>query len=183
MVINQQTEERLKSVYPDLAVRWRRVAADLWSIHRVQIKITDGMRSFGEQWAIWGLGRKKEKNGKWIIVDPSKIRTHAMPGLSFHNYGLAIDSAFSGPDPYLEKLSYKDRNFLWGEYGRFVIAHGMRWGGDWNGNGRVDSKDWDKPHCELSYGMSIHEAQSLWEYNGLKSVWSKIDRIIENGGL
>jgi peptidoglycan LD-endopeptidase CwlK len=179
MTIDSRSEEKLATVFPDIAVRWRRVAQDMWDTHKKQIRVTDGIRGFAEQWAIYALGRKKDKNGLWVVVDRKAVRTDARPGTSWHNYGLAIDICFMGGDPYLDKLPGKERDFLFEEYGRFVKAHGMQWGGDFNQNGKKDREDYDRPHCQLKYGLSIHEVQSLFEFGGIKAVWAKCNQILE----
>ena len=175
------TDQELAKVFPDLAVRWRRVAEDMWNNHQKRIRVIEGLRTFARQWELYGQGRKKEKNGLWLVTDKSKIVTNAVPGLSMHQYGLAIDSGFVGPDPYLEKLPKAEAKFLWKEYGRFVMAHGMEWGGDWNGNGKEDRNDWDRPHCQLRYGLSISAIQSLHDFNGVKAVWAKCKALVQCG--
>jgi len=176
----EQTDQKLAQVYPDLATRWRKAAQSFFELHKMEPKIVDGLRSFETQFGYWKIGRKlvdgkwtivgKVVDGKWTIV--GKVVTHALPALSFHPYGLAIDSAFSGPDPYLEKMAPEKAQFYWNEYGRFVKAFGMVWGGDWEGAKK------DQAHCQMSYTLSIHDVQVLYEYGGLKAVWNKCDQII-----
>lgn len=173
------TDEKLAKVFPDLAVRWRRVAEDMWNAHQMRIRVTDGLRNFGTQWELFARGRKKLKTGQWVIVDKKLVVTNAMPGLSLHQYGLAIDVCFVGADPYLDKLPRPQADFYWAEYGRFCKAHGLQWGGDFNGNNIKDKEDFDRPHCQMKYGMSIHEIQQLFEYGGIKSVWYKCNQILE----
>lgn len=176
MNVSEETENILASVFPDLAVRWRRVAQDLFQFYGVRLKATSGFRSTALQWALYGQGRQKEKSGAWVVVDEKKVVTNALPLQSLHNYGLAMDSAFSGIDPYLENIKPKERGeFLWNEYGRFVKAHGMEWGGDFK------SKP-DRPHCQMRYGMSVPQIQKLFEYGGLKAVHAKCQKLINDFG-
>lgn len=162
-------------MYPDVASRWRRVANDLWMLHKVKIKVTEGMRDYPTQWALYAKGRTKDTAGKWIVVNPKEVRTNAMAGHSYHAFGLALDSCFQGPDPYLEKMPKKEADFLWGEYGRLVKAHGMKWGGDFKSL-------IDKPHCEMPYGMTLLEIQFIYEFAGIKGVWYKCNLLL-NGGV
>lgn len=165
MMPDPVSESRLKLVIPDLAIRWRKVAQSMWDQHERQLRVTDGYRSFGDQWKYFGYGRLKDKNGDWVICDAAKVVTHAMPGTSFHNYGMALDSCFMGDDAYL----YKDPHghYLWEEYGKFCAENSLIWGGLWKGMKN------DRPHCEINYGLSIHAVQILYEDNGLTGVWNK----------
>lgn len=165
MIPDPVSESRLKLVLPDLAIRWRRVAQAMWNQHERQMRVTDGYRSFGDQWKYWSAGRLKDKNGDWIICDGAKVITHALPGESFHNYGLALDSCFMGDDAYLGKDPHGHN--LWEEYGRLCLENSLVWGGNWKGMRN------DRPHCEITYGLSIHAVQILYEDGGLKAVWNK----------
>lgn len=174
MNYDSSTESKLLSVFPGLASIWRAVAQEMWDLHQVQIKVTEGLRTFSQQWDCWHQGRLKDKGGEWVICDIRKVVTYAMPGKSFHQYGLAIDSAFMGSDPYLSTIVEKDSQFLWNEYGRLCKKHGLVWGGDF--------KHADRPHCENSYGLSLIELQILYEDKGLKGLWNKCKILSECGG-
>jgi peptidoglycan L-alanyl-D-glutamate endopeptidase CwlK len=173
--IDKATEEKLSSVYPELASRWRMVAQKMWDAHRVIIRVTDGLREFEEQLKVWSKGRVKGAGGKWYISDIKKVVTHAMPGQSYHQYGLAIDSCFQGSDPFLEKIDRKDATLLWNAYGRFCKEVGLEWGGEW-----VGSKN-DRPHCQLSYGLNILSLNCLYEEGGIESVWNKCKALANCG--
>lgn len=176
MIDDPYTETRLALVYPDLAKRWTRVRESMWVAHNVQLRAADGLRTYSQQWAIWCEGRLKEKNGTWVICDERLVTTHAKPGESWHNFGLAIDSAFMGDDPYLTKLSDVQSMLLWNDYGKYCQEFGLIWGGNW------PEKKKDRPHCQITYGMSIHTAQMLYENAGIKSVWNACNKRMECGG-
>lgn len=167
-------DQILALVYPDLAVRWRRVYSDLLRLYNKAIKPTEGLRSEARQLQLWQQGRKLI-NGTWKVIGPTVTR--ARPGDSIHLYGLALDSCFTGADPYLTKLEKKERDFLWHEYGRLCQAHGLVWGGDWNGNGIEDKNDFDKPHCQITYGLTLDQIKELYHFNKNLAVWHKIDQI------
>lgn len=173
MIYDRKTEERLETVMPVLSTRWKQVAKDMWDLHKIQIKVTCGMRTFSEQWGEWGKGRLKEKNGTWVICDIRKVVTYAKPGQSYHNYGLALDSCFMGSDPFLERIDKGDAIKLWNEYGRLCKVNGLEWGGDW--------KRPDRPHCELTFGQSYHDVQIVYENLGLKAVWAKCEALSKCG--
>lgn len=165
-----ESEKSLDSVFPGVATLWRRVACDMLEIYRMPMRATSGLRSVAMQWAIYGKGRSKLPNGTWIISDASAVVSYSEPFKSWHNYGLAIDACFTGKDPYLEQMLPERAQFLWNEYGRFLKAHGLEWGGDFHFHP-------DRPHAQMRYGMSLGEARSLYEFGGLKAVFHKCEKI------
>lgn len=173
MIYDAITEERLSCVFMPLAYQWRLVAQQMWADHQVQIKVSCGLRTFAQQWGVYQKGRLKDESGGWMICDIKKVVTYALPGQSFHQYGLAIDSAFMGSDPFLEKIDQKEAKFLWSEYGRICKLNSLMWGGDW--------KFPDRPHCQMTFGLNFHELQILYEDNGLKGVWSKCTNLAKCG--
>lgn len=175
MVEDIVTDGRLKQVLPDVSYRWLLVRKQMWDTHQIQIRVTDGFRDYAQQWSLYLEGRKKDQNNQYVIVDPKKVVTHARGGESFHNFGLALDSAFMGDDPYLAKLPRKDSDFLWSEYGKICKVHCLEWGGDWTG-----AKN-DRPHCEKTYGMSLHDAQIAYEDDGIRGVFEKCTQLMSCG--
>jgi D-alanyl-D-alanine carboxypeptidase len=164
MILDPKSLLILKEVHPELALRFIHAAQDIYSNIGRQIKVVDGYRSFKEQSQIWRKGRIL-KDGKWILIDPKSRVTDARPGLSLHNYGLSIDGAFAGGDPYLKNLPKEESIILWDKYGKYVELNGMIWGGRF--------KIVDKPHCEMSFGLSIHQIQIIFQDKGIRGVWDK----------
>ncbi len=88
--MDSHSEALLSLVFPPLAAGVRQMAGILAAeLPAVTIRAVQGLRTWPEQWALWFKGR--DANGK--IVDPSQVVTHAKPGSSYHNYGLAVDVA------------------------------------------------------------------------------------------
>ncbi len=164
MTFEESDVEKLSKIYPDLAERWKKLAVDMHEATGRKIKIVQGYRSFGEQLEYYKHGRVFQ-NGQWKVIDPNLVITNAEPGSSLHNYGLAIDSAFTGGDPYLKRTEKLESQLLWNEFGKYVEAHGMIWGGRWD-KGLVDST-----HCEIKYGMNLVDIRYLFQDNGLNAVW------------
>lgn len=158
MDIDPVSTQRLGLVYPDLAVRWRRVAEDFWTAHNLKLKVAQGLRTIEEQAALYAQGRTL----------PGKIVTYSKPGDSMHPFGLAIDSCFAGADPFLEHEPQSE--FLWREYGRIATAHGLTWGGAW-------SRFVDRPHVQMTYGLALPEIKELYAYKEIASVWAKCDQM------
>lgn len=79
----------------------------------IDVLVTCGFRTNAEQALLWAKGRDV----------PGKIVTNARPGLSAHNYGLAVDvvpivhgkADWSGDDP------------LWQEIAASGQARGLQW--------------------------------------------------------
>lgn len=158
MILDQASEEKIKFLYPDLQVRIRRVYEDMFRIHSLKMRLTEGMRSLQRQKELYAQGR----------TIPGRVVTNSRPGYSFHHYGLAFDSCFVGPDPYLEKDPLGP--FLWQEFGKYAVAHGLVWGGDFK---TVK----DKPHCQITYGLSIVECLDLYKLGGMKAVFEQVDSL------
>lgn len=160
-------------LYPDLLPRIARIQADAQRVTGYQTRLTDGGRSYSSQAARYAIGRTVVGEG----VDKSHplglIVTNASPGLSWHQYGLAADCCFVGKDPYLEQLAESDPKaaaYSWTQFGVLVKAYGFRWGGEFH-------LLVDRPHIELTYGLTIHEAIELYRNGGIKGVWTQIDKI------
>lgn len=110
--------------------------------------ITQGFRSKEEQDKIYAQGR----------TTPGKIVTNAKGGHSMHNYGLAIDFALLTPDgkkAVWDTYSDFDKDGMpdWSEVVEEAKKLGFVWGGDWK-------SFVDKPHLEMTGGLSIQDLQS-----------------------
>src|SRR5262245_49894508 len=78
------TEERLSLVHPGLGSRGRTLMA-LCAQAGIAILVTQGLRTWKEQDALYAKGRTAPPIGKKYIV------TNAKGGSSWHNFGLAFD--------------------------------------------------------------------------------------------
>lgn len=119
------------------------------------IKTYSGLRTFGEQDALFAKGR--DLYGK--VLDKKKIVTKARGGQSMHNYGLATDSAFLKdpdnpkggiywPDKYdPEWLSVEDALTVAAEEIDAANDDGIEyeWGGRWNFK--------DVPHIQVRFTL------------------------------
>lgn len=166
MIEDRNSDQLLKLVYPPLAEYWIQIRAKYYERLGLQMRVTHGLRTFQEQWNIYAQGRKRIGND-WIITDMKKVVSYALPGDSFHNYGLALDIAFMGRDPYLEKMKPQDFKLAWEEYGRMATGKGLEWGGSWPG------KKKDRPHIQMSCGLSKSAIQMVYERDGLDGVYVK----------
>lgn len=133
----KQSLARLETCHPDIQKVLRRAI-----INGPDFTILSGHRSPEEQQALYAQGRTKPGNKVTNIDGVTKLSMHN------HSPSLAVDIA-----PY---------PIDWNDHARFIqlawyvqgIADAMgvnlRWGGDWNGNGRTDDERFvDLPHFEL----------------------------------
>jgi hypothetical protein len=203
MSFDSASRARLRTLYPDLAVRAFRFEQDVTNHVGLQIKVTEAIRTLAYQAQLYARGRQwtpmvgpplppgtvpmeKSPAGVWHVVDKRLVVTNAPAGSSIHHYGLALDIAFAGSDPYLEairkaNLSHWDE--IWRKVGTLAQGHGLVWGYDWNGNGKVDGNDFDRPHFQITYGLSLSQIQELYRHGGMAAVWAQCDRIrqVEQG--
>jgi len=108
----------------------------------IPIVITQGLRTFAEQNALYEQGRTK----------PGNIVTNARGGYSNHNFGVAIDFALLTNDGRAVSWDTKldgNRNGKadWNEVVTLAKALGFTWGGDWK-------TFLDLPHFEMTFGLS-----------------------------
>jgi len=165
MALDSQSLSILATVHPELKARIFRVYQDVSTILGLEMRPTRGLASMEDQLKIWMIGRDADGN----MVDPSAVVTQAPPGSSWHNYGLAVDSCFRGEDPYLERDP--DRLVKWQKFGTIAEGHGLEWGGRF--------KNFDGPHTQMRFGMSLKDAQTLFKLGGIQSVFAKADKIVK----
>lgn len=126
----------------------------------VDMRVTDGFRSFQEQDNLYAQGRTR----------PGNIVTGARGGQSWHNYGTAVDSTFvnqNGQVHWPENGEYAD---LWRRYGEVGASNGLTWGGNWQ---RMP----DRPHLEYHPGFGDNQAGQLSETlrnRGLEAAWDRM---------
>ncbi|MCD5324799.1 MULTISPECIES: peptidoglycan-binding protein [Pontibacillus] len=114
----------------------------------INVQISSGFRSFEDQAYQYGKGRS---NYRYNGVDYSKpgmsIVSHAKPGQSVHNYGLAIDYFLTTWDGSEATWSVNDN---WCRVAEIGKSMGFSWGGDW-------SSFKDYPHLELTGGLTWYD--------------------------
>lgn len=175
MIPDPVSERKLQLVFPDIKLRWDAVKYALHNTTGLQIRVTRGLSSYQNQLELYRSGRTRGPSGKWYVSNSRKVVTNALPGHSFHNFGLAIDSCFMGDDPYLEKLPLKEAEDIWNELGVMVRGAGMEWGGDWKGD------IVDRPHCQLPV-ISLDKARDIFQTQGIIAVYNYCTGLVENCG-
>lgn len=113
---------------------------------RAKVRFTSTFRSFHDQAEIYAQGRTK----------PGSIVSNAGPGLSVHNYGLAVDIVLmvNGKMVWDAKSDFDgDGKSDWLEIVTIFKQYGWEWGGDW--------KFLDLPHFQKTFGLSVRQMLSL----------------------
>lgn len=146
------SQELMPGLYPGFSVK----VQTLLSLAResgLNVDAYQTYRSFQDQTKEYAKGR----------TGPGKKVTNAKAGQSWHNYGLAVDIVFKTSSG---KWSWAENN-NWGMLGRIGKSLGLEWGGNW--------KSLDRPHFQLTYGLQLPDALSLYKSGGLEKVWSYLD--------
>ena len=156
MELDSASKARIRLLYPDFAVRIIRTYVDMFEQHRIQMRMTEGLRTMARQEELYAQGR----------TSAGPVVTWARPGYSLHHYGVACDSCRIGNnsgkvDPW---------DVPWDKFAQYAKNHGLYAGFYW--------KKQDKPHLELAYGgMGVEQMLKLYQNNGLESVWAEFDTI------
>lgn len=118
-----------------------------------QLRFSWVLRSFAEQQALYEQGR----------AIPGDTFTDASAGLSYHNYGLAVDIVLlidNDGNGTHESASWdtakdfdKDGLADWAEVVKIFKRFGWEWGGDW--------KKKDRPHFQKTFGFKCSELLAM----------------------
>ncbi|MCY8232344.1 peptidoglycan-binding protein [Priestia endophytica] len=134
----ERSEKRLVGVNATVAAK----AIELIKLayrNGINIAVTQGLRTFAEQNALYEQGRTK----------PGKIVTNARGGQSIHNYGLAFDIAIFD-DNQNAVWTGNDYNRV-GKLGQQLL--GLEWGGAWRSFK-------DLPHFQYTFGLTLSQLQA-----------------------
>lgn len=100
-----------------------------------------GLRDLATQAALYAQGR----------TAPGSIVTNAVPGTSFHNYGLATDMV---PSSLLNTPNWTPSSSLWSAWGNAAQQAGLTWGGNFSNLN-------DVAHTQLGNGSPSAVASAL----------------------
>ncbi|MGP0579209.1 M15 family metallopeptidase [Paenibacillus peoriae] len=139
--VRAKSAKRLEGVAPVVKAATEALI-DRCYAHGVWIVITQGLRTYAEQDALYAQGRTK----------PGQIVTKVRGGYSIHNFGYAIDFALllrDGRSVSWDTLRDDDKDSLpdWGEVVEEAKRLGFEWGGDWRSFK-------DMPHIQMVFGLS-----------------------------
>ena len=125
--MDKPTQARIAQLHPSV----RREATiiiqecDIALTDKATVRITQGLRTFAEQDALYQQGRTK----------PGKKVTNAQAGRSVHNYGFAVDICLiiDGKTASWDTAKDWDNDKVadWYECVKILAKHGWEWGGNW----------------------------------------------------
>lgn len=182
---NFDSKGHLEKSHPELRKRFTGVVARL-AQQGIKIRITDGLRTFEEQDALYRKGRHLV-NGEWKCINRgcAGIVTSAPGGYSNHNWGLAIDCypVLDGKVRFTAPPSQplKDE-FIRAQKAIGVESEraGLTWGGRW-------SNPYDPPHVQLlgQNEMNPRECLRIYRENGnsRQAVWDEATRRVKQKDL
>ncbi len=125
--MDKYTKERIKLLHPLIREEMTAiiVECDKALTGRAKIRITQSLRTFEEQNALYAVGRTK----------PGKKVTNAKGGQSIHNYGFAVDICLiiDGKTASWDTTKDWDNDQIadWYECVKIFAKFGWDWGGNW----------------------------------------------------
>jgi peptidoglycan L-alanyl-D-glutamate endopeptidase CwlK len=149
--------DRLRRLHPGLARRGQSMV-ELCGLKGIGVLVTQGLRSWAEQDALYARGRTEPPMGRKYII------TKARGGQSYHNFGLAFDIVVLDA---VGKADWDDTHPAWNAAARIGKSVGLAWGGDWRGFK-------DRPHFQYAGGLSLAQCRVLFQGGGLAAVWAKV---------
>lgn len=121
------TQTRIAKLHPSVRNEVTKIIqeCDKALTGRATVRITQGLRTFAEQDALYQQGRTK----------PGKKVTNAKAGQSIHNYGFAVDICLiiNGKIASWDTTKDWDNDQVadWYECVKIFAKHGWEWGGNW----------------------------------------------------
>lgn len=162
------SEKRLELVHPKLASLIRTLAEDASE----PIGVTQGLRNSKEQSALYAQGRQPldSVNALRAAVGLAPLDadeniepvTHAKPGYSWHEFGLAVDVV---PFESSGEADWDEAHPIWSELVDSGEMLGLTSGKSWN----------DEPHFQLTGRFPetpTDEVRRLFASGGLQAVWN-----------
>jgi hypothetical protein len=151
------SEQRLSKVHPGLARRGLALV-DACGQSGLAVMVSQGLRTWEEQDALYAKGRTVEPIGKKFVV------TNAKGGASYHNFGLAFDIVVLDA---VRKNDWDDAHPGWAAAARIGKDLGLEWGGDW-------TSFKDRPHYQWNGGLTLADCRALYKNGRLPAVWAGV---------
>jgi peptidoglycan L-alanyl-D-glutamate endopeptidase CwlK len=125
--MDTNSKQRINTLHPNVKEEVTKIIqeCDLALTGKAKIRITQGLRTFAEQDALYAQGRTK----------PGKKVTNAKGGQSIHNYGFAVDICLiiDGKTVSWDTAKDWDNDQIadWYECVKIFAKYGWDWGGNW----------------------------------------------------
>lgn len=165
MILTPDQDEKLDKLYPPFASMVEGFLVDA-KAKGFNVAIFEGLRPYERQKELWLKGR--DEQGR--IVDRTKIVTKAPPGMSYHQYGLAVDIVFDADSTKPGWQWSWDAKWPWKKLADLGKSHGLESAYYWKAFPEA-------PHYQKTFGFKINELLSMYLDGGLEHVWDEIDRI------
>jgi peptidoglycan L-alanyl-D-glutamate endopeptidase CwlK len=125
---------KLAGVHPELSEKILRILAAM-EVLGFQMMVTDGVRTTGQQQALYAQGRSKPGR---VVTQLDGVIKKSNHQVKTDGFGHAVDCCFvvDGAPSWADALP-------WSLYGAMAQALGLVWGGAW-----VNFKD--RPHVEMT---------------------------------
>lgn len=125
--MDSYTKQRIGKLHPSVREEVTKIIEECDSAltGRAKVRVTQGLRTFEEQDALYAQGRTK----------PGKKVTNAKGGQSIHNYGFAVDICLiiDGKIASWDTAKDWDNDTVadWYECVKIFAKHGWEWSGNW----------------------------------------------------
>lgn len=164
----------LSHLYPPFAEQVQRF---LYKVNAAGLgaHVFEGFRSPERELELYARGRVY-KGGKWLVIHPELVVTRALPSLSLHAYGAAIDMAFDGNHQKQGvQWNWEDTDSInrfhalpWSRLGQLGEQVGLEWAGRWAHP--------ELPTFQNAFGLRVHQMYDLYQADGLPAVWKAFDK-------
>ena len=134
--MDKPTQTRISKLHPTVRAEVNQIIheCDIALTGKAEIRITQGLRTFAEQDALYQQGRttpgKKDTSDRELAK-----QTNAKAGQSIHNYGFAVDICLIIDNKTASWDTAKDWDndqvADWYECVKIFAKHGWEWGGNW----------------------------------------------------
>lgn len=144
-MIDNATKNRIATLHPSVRVEVAKIIEEINTTRLTGVAkciITQGMRTFAEQDALYAKGRTVKGDSGVTAKKPlGNTVTKAKAGQSVHNYGFAVDIALGidrNGDGKFEQIVWDEKKDFdndmqadWMECVAVFKKYGWTWGGDW----------------------------------------------------
>ncbi len=122
-----------------------------------------GRRTFNQQDQLYAMGRIKNADGTWRILDENRLRTKAKAGESPHNYALAHD--WTKFDPSGKPIWFLKEDPVWQEFIDAVVSVGLRSGAEFG----------DPDHAELRIAVPWTTIKTVFFDKGPNAAYAAVE--------
>ncbi len=139
---DSHTNNRIEQLHPEVKQYAYAFVNQIQAQMGKTVRVSSGLRTYAEQDDLYAQGRTTSGNRV----------TNARGGQSYHNFGLAID---------IVEINGRQANWNgpWEEFASIGQSMGWEWGGNF-------SSIVDKPHFQMTFGLSTSQLRQLYNANG-----------------